>query len=275
MDWQQTIAELLAVGNEVEVGQEYLGYQHRPLGWRNEAWNSNHWYQFLLIDRGEVHLGADGVVLTGGDFCLRGPRHVEQVDFKPDVRYWEIWFTDGQADSLCGQPACVAGAGGDGLRSLVECGLVDLRRHPTQAGRLLLSLLVCKCLELAATPPTFGLSDSQRMRLLRWVRGHLASQPTPDALARVVGLTPDYFTRLFRQSFGMPPRRWLVSERIRAVARALTDSDRPLAEIAALYGFQNMSHFGRQFKAIMGLTPARWRRQYAQPASRYADAEHL
>ena len=44
------------------------------------------------------------------------------------------------------------------------------------------------------------MSQAQRMRLLRWVRGHLDTDPSPADLAAVVGLTPDYFSRLFKRS---------------------------------------------------------------------------
>jgi len=127
-----------------------------------------------------------------------------------------------------------------------------------------LGLLLACFLAAARRPPGRpGLTSGQRTRLIRWTREHLAHRPEVVDLARVVGLSPDYFARRFRASFGISPRRWLAEERIRGVARALIDRDDPIHAVAADFGFEDPSHFGRQFRRVIGRSPGAWRREPA------------
>ncbi len=86
------------------------------------------------------------------------------------------------------------------------------------------SACLAELLALQARPaPLRALPAGQRDRLCRLVRERIADQLAPDDLARAVGLSGDYFARLFRASFGVSPRQWLADERIRAAARLLHD----------------------------------------------------
>ncbi len=106
-----------------------------------------------------------------------------------------------------------------------------------------------------------GLTAAQRSSLDRLVERSRAHGLQPTDLAEAAGLTLDYFTRRFRRSFGMAPRRWLVRDRIRAAAARLAEGDEPLAVAAQTLGYADMKLFGRQFRAVMGMPPARWRRE--------------
>jgi AraC-like DNA-binding protein len=59
------------------------------------------------------------------------------------------------------------------------------------------------------------LNPFQRNQLIGYVHSHIDTRINPASLARSLGLSPDYFSRLFRNAFGLPPRSWLMRERIR------------------------------------------------------------
>ncbi|MET9534913.1 helix-turn-helix transcriptional regulator [Streptomyces sp. NPDC006649] len=80
-------------------------------------------------------------------------------------------------------------------------------------------------------------------------------------LADAVDLSPDYFTRVFRRTFGMPPREWLMRRRIRHGAWALDISDQSITEIAHALGYLDPFLFSRQFKLTMGMSPQTYRRK--------------
>jgi len=104
------------------------------------------------------------------------------------------------------------------------------------------------------------LSRSQRIKLTHFVRAHSRQRPTPADLAAELDLSPDYFARLFRRSFGRSPRAWLVEQRIRQAASAMANSTRSVSQIAIDFGYDDVFLFSRQFKQVMGIGPSAHRR---------------
>ncbi|MFF7738381.1 helix-turn-helix domain-containing protein [Streptomyces sp. NPDC007984] len=103
------------------------------------------------------------------------------------------------------------------------------------------------------------LSASARYAVEDYVDSTLAQRPRVSDLARVAGLSPDYFSRVFRRTFGMPPREWIVARRVQRAAVLLQRHDRSVAQVAAELGYTDSFLFSRQFKAVTGLAPLNYR----------------
>ena len=69
-------------------------------------------------------------------------------------------------------------------------------------------------LQKPAPRVTGGLSPTQQQRVRDYLEQYLAEPLSLDRLARVVNLSPWHFARLFRQSFGEPPHRYLLNRRL-------------------------------------------------------------
>ncbi len=65
------------------------------------------------------------------------------------------------------------------------------------------------------------LNTAQCEKLLKAVSQNMNAPWTPAKQAREAGLSPDYFSRLFKHTFGLPPREWLVREKMRKAAQLL------------------------------------------------------
>jgi AraC-like DNA-binding protein len=100
----------------------------------------------------------------------------------------------------------------------------------------------------------------QRAILADYVCAHLAQHPRPAELAALLRLSNDYFTREFRRTYGMPPRAWLLRERMNAAARRLAESQSTISEIADELGYSDVFLFSRQFKNSFGHSPRAFRR---------------
>ncbi|MBC7977837.1 MAG: helix-turn-helix transcriptional regulator [Myxococcales bacterium] len=77
-----------------------------------------------------------------------------------------------------------------------------------------------------------------------------------DRLARVSAVSPAHFARPFRQAFGIPPHRYLLTRRIERATALLRDTDRSITEIAFQTGWASLGTFGRIFRDISGENPA-------------------
>jgi len=74
-------------------------------------------------------------------------------------------------------------------------------------------------------------------------------------LARVSGVSEAHFARSFKQAFGVPPHRYLLTRRIERATALLRDTDLPVTEIAFQTGWESLGTFGRTFRDITGENP--------------------
>ena len=82
--------------------------------------------------------------------------------------------------------------------------------------------------------------------------------PVPR-LASVSGVSEAHFARSFRDAFGVPPHRYLLTRRIERAKALLRDTDLPVTEIAFQTGWNSLGTFGRIFRDITGESPSELR----------------
>jgi AraC-like DNA-binding protein len=96
--------------------------------------------------------------------------------------------------------------------------------------------------------------------VLGYIREHLHAAVTLRDLAAVAHLSPYHFARRFKESTGLPPRRYIIARRIeRAQQLPRGEDDLSLAQVAARVGFSDQGHFARHFRRLVGVTPKRFR----------------
>jgi len=74
-------------------------------------------------------------------------------------------------------------------------------------------------------------------------------------LARVSGVSEAHFARSFKQAFGVPPHRYLLTRRIERATALLRDTELSITEIAFDTGWTSLGTFGRTFRDITGESP--------------------
>jgi AraC-like DNA-binding protein len=78
-------------------------------------------------------------------------------------------------------------------------------------------------------------------------------------LARVSGVSEAHFARSFKEAFGVPPHRYLLTRRIERAAALLRDTDLSITEIAFDTGWKSLGTFGRTFRDVTGESPSELR----------------
>ena len=115
---------------------------------------------------------------------------------------------------------------------------------------------------VASDRPTGGLAPGALRRVRQHVEAYFAQKIDLSRLAGIAGLSTSYFQRAFKQSFGMPPHRYVMMRRLAAAAELIRKTSKPLAEVAIDVGFSDQSHFTRIFTQMTGETPGALRRRY-------------
>jgi AraC family transcriptional regulator len=150
-------------------------------------------------------------------------------------------------------------------RLLGEHGLTgDPDIYGLALARALQVALLGVLLRRSRSRTSIKLTGARLAAVLAHINDHLDQSTSVQDLARIARLSPAQFGRSFRDATGMSLQRWQMDARIRSAQRLMVDDPaESFAEIAALVGFSDSSHFSRAFLQIVGITPSAWLRQRA------------
>jgi AraC family transcriptional regulator len=164
-----------------------------------------------------------------------------------------------------------------GIRDRSSEHIVNLLAEEMEAGgpagrmyaESLLQALVSRYLALASSDftPQARVPQVMHPRLLRrlrdWMESNLHRDITLMAMAREANYSSTHLLRSFRASTGMTPHQYLLERRVAKAEGLLRDKGRRLIDIASQCGFASQAHFTQIFKTRRGLTPGRYRREFA------------
>jgi AraC-like DNA-binding protein len=81
-------------------------------------------------------------------------------------------------------------------------------------------------------------------------------------LAAAAGLSPAYFSRQFKQTFGESPHQYVLTRRLERAASLLRTTDWSIAHICFAVGAQSVGSFTSSFRRMFGQTPLAYRAMY-------------
>ena len=147
------------------------------------------------------------------------------------------------------------------LAALIESGGSD-RRYAEALGVVLAHELarMNSSRHSALAPTSGGLAAWQRRKAVAYIEERLAEPISLTALAQLVGLSACYFCRAFRQSFGIPPQRYQVTQRVERAKTLLAKQAASVTDVGLTVGYNDASAFCTAFRRVTGLTPSAYRR---------------
>jgi AraC family transcriptional regulator len=103
--------------------------------------------------------------------------------------------------------------------------------------------------------PYGGLPREKLVRALEYIQDRLNADLTVSGIAQVAEMSADHFTKLFKESTGQSPYRYVIEARVRKAKELLTTGKFSISEAAHQVGFVDQSHLTRHFKKVFGLPP--------------------
>ena len=105
-----------------------------------------------------------------------------------------------------------------------------------------------------------GLAGWQIARVTAYIDTHIDTTIYSDDLAALARLSSFHFCRVFRNTFGIPPHKYIMYKRIERAKSLMLSTPAPLGQIAADCGLADQAHFNKLFRRFVGDTPGAWRR---------------
>lgn len=103
-----------------------------------------------------------------------------------------------------------------------------------------------------------GVSAHDMRQIHHQIMDLLSEKLTISSLAKSVNLSPFYFAKMFKISFGESPAQFINWQRIQR-DKQLLKTKQSLSEISLNIGFSHQSFMRQSFKAQTGVTPAKYR----------------
>ena len=94
---------------------------------------------------------------------------------------------------------------------------------------------------------------------ITYITAHFAEDPSLSEVAASLGVSPNYFSKIFKTITGTSFQAYVTNLRINYAKQLLNESDVSVSEIATMSGFNTLSNFLRTFKSVCGVTPSEFR----------------
>tara|TARA_R110002126_G_scaffold148254_1_gene294311 strand:+ start:6577 stop:7446 length:870 start_codon:yes stop_codon:yes gene_type:complete len=128
----------------------------------------------------------------------------------------------------------------------------------------ILEILISRFIKDMNTQSTKSNVKKEFGMVLNYIHENLHENLTVKQLADFCHLNTDYFSRVFNESFGMRPNKYIQSKRIERAQLLLLSTNNSLKQIAEKVGLENLSYFNRIFKGHTGVTPGIFREERLQ-----------
>lgn len=273
---------------EVSV-MESAGLQASERTERDVARGDDEAFYLCLQLAGSQTSCQDGreIVLHPGDFAVLNSRRAnacfnsarwKQIMLKIPRRAWTARM--GVTSELTAYAVRGSGHGVGGLASgfmTLLPGRIDAL-DPAASSQIAEQVLDLAALALSADPSAVrpALSSTKAVTVLR-LRSAIESRLTdpdldPASAAAAAGISVRYANALLSRQ-GTSVERLILARRIDHCRRALEDpsqTQRTIGEIAYAWGFSDLSHFCRRFRAEFGLSPSDYRHDHLERSARKA-----
>lgn len=90
----------------------------------------------------------------------------------------------------------------------------------------------------------------------------LQKTPSVGELSALCGISESYLKQLFKEKYGMPPKKYIIQLKINHACDLLRLERYTVTQIAELCDFSDVYFFSRQFKEYMGITPTQFIEKY-------------
>ncbi len=111
----------------------------------------------------------------------------------------------------------------------------------------------------------FDMMDVKHTEAMHKVKEHMnynyARKISLEETAALVGYSPAYFSRIFKDEMGVSFKEALNGIRIERSKSLLLSSNASIAEICSMVGFNDQSYYCKVFKRLSGVTPDKFRKR--------------
>lgn len=148
------------------------------------------------------------------------------------------------------------------MKEMVDMNSTDQLYSLFKIFRLLQSSKELTPLSSPAFIESYSVQDNDSIqKALQFILQNFHKPIQMKDLLTLTNMSNTTFYNLFKRSYRMTYKNYLMNLRIGYACKLLLDSAKNISEIAYDSGFENLSNFNRHFKKIKGVTPHQYQKQ--------------
>lgn len=145
---------------------------------------------------------------------------------------------------------------------------VGVKRPPSQNERLKTSSailsIIAEYLNSSGFTEASSMPEDETDAVIDYVKKNYAEKFTLYSLSKMARLTPNYFTKKFKERTGYPPLKYINILRLERAKFLLEHSDMKIGEVMEKTGFLDAAHFSKLFKSATGYSPKGFRASFGK-----------
>lgn len=102
---------------------------------------------------------------------------------------------------------------------------------------------------------------------IRYMEEHYMEEITLEELARYIGISPQHFSKIFKDDIGLNYIEWLTRLRIDVAKRLLSEGGLSVKEVCYLVGYNDPNYFSRIFRKTEGVSPSSYAKENTPDAA--------
>ena len=97
---------------------------------------------------------------------------------------------------------------------------------------------------------------------LTYIKMHVTEKISIEDIARYCNYSSSYVSRNFNKVVGMNINTYINKLKVEVSKTYLITSNKTIADIAEIVGFEDLSYYSRVFSSFLGIPPAEFRRRF-------------
>jgi two-component system response regulator YesN len=93
---------------------------------------------------------------------------------------------------------------------------------------------------------------------LRYMEENYMKQISLEEISQYVGISPQHFSKIFKEETGLNYIDWLTNLRIESAKKMLLTEKSTVKEVCYMVGYNDPNYFSRIFKKIEGVSPTEY-----------------
>ena len=243
--------------------------ERRDIGreWNDVKWNKDHsqiqYHRLYYVTKGSalLRLTDRDITLNAGNVYfipafsvaeshIDGEMNKFYIHFACNSRYFELY------KYLCDNFSRPAGESCEMLFRTV----VENYARPDEAARMrvqgAMSMIMA---DFTADIGSQSATLSRFEPVLDFVDAHFRESIPVSTLAELINVSPMYFSNLFKSTFNISPKQFVLNKRLTESQRLLLQTTMSVKEIAYAVGFENENYFSEFFASKVGISALKFR----------------